>query len=272
MEAELPNSLGELVPVANSEKRVSIGVAFLRQSMGRMYVLLVKPPYTYAIRGLCYTLGVTKPDLLNPEMVQKYIDGLQQKELDALKDTLSFSAMVESIYQSKLYIVPKVMAGYRASAHWLRLLKPTGGPTNVLWSFPKGGADAEKETRLITIEREIMEETGLKRGRYTILGIPPVTYEEMDGKYVFRVHIYFGELEQTVIFPTKDVPLTPTLRDMVTISKHSHEIESVEFVPLDELSRCLSTTVYKAFMDVLPMYVAHREKLAYDEIASLSIR
>jgi 8-oxo-dGTP pyrophosphatase MutT (NUDIX family) len=191
--------------------------------------------------------------------IEKHMARLSADEHERLLDQKAFTQLVGKIYRTRAHLIPKVMAGYKALYEKLKSFPSSGKVFEYGWSFPKGGADGE-ETRITVLRREIMEETGLQSGSYMILPIKPFKYDLVVNAYTFRSWIYFGELDQSVVFPTKGITLAPALRDMMPKPTASDEICEVSFVPLSEVRNLLPQEACDALKLALVDYVEYKSK------------
>jgi 8-oxo-dGTP pyrophosphatase MutT (NUDIX family) len=252
------------VPIATTTSRESIGIVFPRFSLGETYILLVKQPYAYIIKDLCYLFATWAGKDVDKQLAG-YLKELAIDEYKLLLDPFAFQQVVEKVYYAKTHMISKVINGYKALLEKMKSFPCSGRNFESGWSLPKGGAEAD-ETRGMTLTREVSQETGLKCGMYLILPVEPFKYDLIVSGYLFTSQIYFGELDQTVIFPTKGASLAPTLQDMVTKPTASHEISEVQFVPLREVPKLLPAEAWEALKPAMMRYMEYKIKSLFREI------
>jgi 8-oxo-dGTP pyrophosphatase MutT (NUDIX family) len=225
----------------------------------------VKSPVSYELKDICYVLGNCKTRDISGEL-ERRVKYLSVAEYNRFLDQKEFTGLLGKIYHYRPKIMPKVLEGYKTFYEKLKTFPSSGKSFEFGWSFPKGGAESN-ENRIMVLRREIMQETGLQPSSYTVLPIEPFKFEVQVDGYTFTSWIYFGELDQTVVFPTRGATLAPALREMVTKPTAQDEICDIEFVPLSEVRSFLPTEACDALKLALARFVEYTSKRILSELS-----
>jgi 8-oxo-dGTP pyrophosphatase MutT (NUDIX family) len=183
---------------------------------------------------------------------------LSNEDYSKVTDLGQFSTMITGIYYDSPQKRTQVLAAYKLVHPFFDRIKGSGKDFEDRWSLPKGGASKAGETRYEALSRELSEETGLRVNGFAILPIAPFTYDISVDNYLFRTHVYFAELNRSIVFPMHGETIAPALKAIMPAPKNPLEIEKVEFVPLNVAKARLPAETWEGLRKAMSRYANNR--------------